>query len=272
MSTPKIYISIYDDYDYLNSPSVCSQFIKQNNKNNLLINLFLENNIQYDLSATISEYKEYFKDESQIKFLSYNRDTPIKQFIESLVSKYKALIYLCSNCLYNIGFDSFVDQQINNNKDSTIKVLVNNNQNYPTLIYKNLEIIELLRNNITIDNFLTMIPSNNSCIVNTNLVKILSIKPPIDATNKVLPNPEMFYENNNCIFAFFQGINQIQSSFIYINKNNKKLFNIEQNMMGIISSMSDDQISITWMVNIGDKIIQKSINYIKKHNGFYPIV
>jgi hypothetical protein len=269
MSTPKIYISIYDDYDYLRIPSICHQFIKQNNKNNLLINIVLENKIQYDLSATISEYKEYFKYETHIRFVSYNRDTPIRELIENLISKYKALVCLSNSCLYNSGFDRFVDEQINNNH-SVIKILVNNNQNYPTLIYKNLQIIELIRNNITIDNFLNLIPSDNNCTINSNLVKILSIKPPIDIVNKVLPNPEMFYENNNCIFAFFQGTDQIVNSFVYINKNNKKLFNIEQNMVGLISSMSNDQISITWMVNIGDKIIQKSINYTKKYNGFYP--
>jgi len=62
------------------------------------------------------------------------------------------------------------------------------------------------------------------------------------------------YENDKCLFAFFnerKNLGLVQS-YCYFNKNNQKIYNIDNNVLGTVIQHTDNDITIEWNLDSSD--------------------
>lgn len=148
-------------------------------------------------------------------------------------------------------------------------------------IHKSMQNNEIM--DIIIDNNIVGVIVSKNYLTNssleTTLYSFLNYKvknPVIDISNyaKYIPrlvsqkiikeyvsSPNVFFENNNCVFAIVgdSRTNNLQKSPCYINKQNNKIYNIDNNIIGEVLENHQDKLLIEWAINDTKKVIK----YIK---------
>ena len=261
----KIIIVPYIKDDYVYFFNIRSQISKLN---------LLQNSIVYHIFRDNRVYKQ---------FISNN--------VSSFLSENESIIY-CDDTknLYAIINDhlSEIDRTIVFQPSTVLKKDVSNiiiegeyeiiglKNNNLIKIYNKTRIIDLLRQKITVNEFVSRNEIEQKIFVCNDVLdaKKIMIQTDYDSKSeipiqKTENNTECYYEDHLCMFAKFLGSNNILSSYVYFNKNNNKIYSIYNNLLGNIINYTGNIIKVEWSVN-NEKSIK--INYEKQSNNiFKPI-
>lgn len=219
-------------------------------KNNKLLCLF-DNHLAYPL------YEQMIREDGNSSIIIRNRDTKIIDIFDSTKNQFKYFIFIHK---FNIVFNednimSLIDKNLDDD-EKILKIHVNNTHILTVLRYKN--IINMNREGCVYKNLFHMLK-----ILTSKTLKINADEYTINCYNNI---DMAFYENDTCLFAFFDQCKPlgIVGSYCYFNKNNQKIFNIENNIFGKIQKYDVDTISIQWIIANDYKIC----NYIKEDDMF----
>lgn len=161
-----------------------------------------------------------------------------------------------------------LDNYINHNKNSGIICLTKNKEIILTLI--STDTILSLPRNILCDtiiynpNKLSNVQHNK---ITNNVVDFYNPENYINNDDIPWFIGNAYYENNRCIFSIFEGVPGIWSSPCVVNKQNNKVYNINNNIAGI-ANIQKDQISIVWTL---DNRSEANVTYFKNNDRYIPI-
>lgn len=236
---------------YANSNHMCSSItyslLNQNNKINILA--LFDNYITKDL------YYNYFLTHSdQVSFIASN---PLKSnLLKEYLSKYRWFVFLSTDCLYDRDYHDEIDKFCSS---SDANLLVSP-QNYKyvsnrTVILTNQSIKQHIINEDSIDDILQTYNSPTSST--RSVISFKSI-----ALECYTSNTNVLHEDNYCLFGNFISKPQFNlvDSFVYINKNNHRVYNIANNVVGQLVNRTENSINITWQ-NDQNELISITYTY-----------
>lgn len=220
-----LFISLYNKTNHHICPSSCQQILSQTIKTNLL-NIFIECE---DVDKIYSDYFLVYHNYINLFFSQYGTKTiNIKEMLSKYINKYSYFFFLDPTILLHHNFL----QSLNNQKEydltntDSFKVYGSNIKNKPVVGFNKNGIVNVLRQDLTMDYFSTI--TINSKII-TNSISYY----PINKENE----QDIKYENELCIFCKIKEPkdSKLSDSYIYINKKNNKVYNINNNIVGDIS-------------------------------------
>jgi hypothetical protein len=248
------YIIFYNN----NEHSLCSSNVLSlsNNSNNIIYHVF---DAKYYLNDIIKKYELFFSQYStNNKFVCYDFEEKIKTIVKD-VQKYEKFVIFSSHLF--VKNNIFVSPQkktmyyISREKDAIIGV------------YDRVGIIDLIREEKTINSF----QDNLSSIKNQkdlgDLQVVLTDGIMYQNTTYTFPsdNSSVFYENENCLFSTLpMRPNGIKKSPAYFNKNNNKIYSINNNIFGNVIEYSKDILIVDWKIDDVSHICE-----YKKHNNIF---
>lgn len=274
-----IIIPYIDDDDYVYFFNIKSQINKL---------MGLQNSITYHVFKHRKAYKQ-FASNSISSFLSENEHI---LYYDNTKNLYSIVNNDLSEIDYIIVFQpsTIIKKDISGLITNGLYGLIGTKNNSLVKIYNKTKIIELLREKITIDEFV-LINGKEEFFISPDILDAKKIiaqtettlkqqhtpkaqeppqelpKIPIILENK--NNSECYYEDAFCIFGKFLGSNNILSSYAYFNKNNNKIYNIHNNLLGKIIDYNNDIIEVEWILD-DQKLI--TIKYVKQSdNVFKPV-
>jgi hypothetical protein len=244
-----LYTFIFQDHkDSYDCVGLCSQIKKTNSGNILAI---------FDNKECFDIYKEQILIEKE--YISYieKRTISIQEILKKYYHKYKYFF-----------ISKYTKVLINQN------YIHNENLTKPTVFLEEKDILgvvfsleSLLKSNLIIDNIINNnIDEKFFNIQRHNLpIKTLKVK-----NNKEIQNvnqtKNILYENQLCLFAFLQGSDNLVDSMCYFNKNNNKIYSVNNNVMGEVIYYDTENLKINWKIT---EKISKVYEYIKNENIYY---
>jgi len=255
-----IIIPYIDDNDYVYFFNIKSQINKL---------MGLQNSITYHVFKHRKVYKQ-FASNSISSFLSENEHI---LYYDNTKNLYSIVNNDLSEIDYIIVFQpsTIIKKDISGLITNGLYGLIGTKNNSLVKIYNKKKIIELLREKITIDEFV-LINEKEEFFISPDILDAKKIiaqtetnlkqqytpkaqelpqelpKIPIILENKK-NNSECYYEDAFCIFGKFLGSNNILSSYAYFNKNNNKIYNIHNNILGKIIDYNNDIIEVEWILD-----------------------
>jgi hypothetical protein len=237
-----------DSYDCL---GLCSQ-IKEIDSANIFI--VFQNKEVYE------KYKEYISVEKKeyISYISDNSKIYLYDILKNFYHKYK---YFFISKHTKIFINKNYIHKNENIKNSTIFL---EEKNISGIMFC---LEDLLKSNLKIDDII----NNNIDEKYFNIkkhplpIKILNIE-----NNQEIKNTKktenIIYENDLCLFTFLQGTGDMIGSMVYFNKNNYKIYNINNNILGEVKYYDIENLEVKWGVTEQIFVIYK---YYKKENTYY---
>lgn len=249
-------------YDAPNKASSCSTFInnfllEHKSDNNIIYHVFNQEN--YDVNYTDS-LSHFFSDIPFNTFVSIDFNSSISDLVND-IQKYERYVILQPTLL--IKKDLYKIFTI----DRFSTITPQNNSKIFIPIYSRQEFISLVKNQIPIK-LLTQekySQKNNNLVSNDIIDTYQENKIPIQETKNDQPSSNIFYDDSNCLFCLLGPKDNIPQSAIYLNKNNKKVYNINNNIFGNVIEYNKDILLIDWQIN-KDKYITQI--YRKNNNMF----
>lgn len=246
-----LYTFIFNnDTNPYNCLGICSQIKKINLANALFV---------FDNKETYDSYKEYIITEKE--YISYIADystSRISDILKSYYNRYKYfLISGHSKVLINQNY-------LINKKENLITkpIAFSDNKKILGALFS-LDL--LLKNNIDIHSLMTNIDTSLFDIQTQNLpIKVLEETK--NENIKKTENTVCLYENHNCLFAALKGSKHFIDSMAYFNKNNNKIYSVDNNVMGDVINYSENKIKIVWETTEQKKIEHE---YVKNENIYY---
>lgn len=224
------YIVLYNKDSLVHLPNVLYSFDKLYTNGDLLLSIFNhkfythEDLVIYD--SLLKPYENYHR----INYIDYTEN--FKPILESYLHKYDKFLVWNSSLLMTNSIKP-------NLSDSNIAA--KNNPNSGILILDRSQVIELIRNSFSIEYLFDQ--CNN--IKSNRITEYL-----IDQT-KLINNKEtdIFYENEHCLFCVLDNKKMLKKSVAYMNKNNNKIFNVNNNIFGTIVRYDDLNLVVEWKIN-----------------------
>lgn len=236
-----VFVCIYDQRDNLLIPSITYQLLNQKKRINLL-NIILEHD-----SDIISLYKNYFTDSTSVDFLQ--SDNQFKIFNTLYKLNYTHVIVVNKNCLYHQNFTDDVFDALKNQNISGIKSI---NSEMLCSIYEITKIVSytieellLFKYNISLDYY-----------ISSNMYTC------------TYAQSSQFYEDSNCVFCeISHRKNNLRQydSYIYVNKNNSKVYHINHSMMGYLIDNNNSVLTLNWLSD--DPKIAQTISYSRQFSN-----
>lgn len=235
-----IYICIYDQRNSLLIPSITYQLSNQKNRANLL-NIIIEHD-----SDIISLYKNYFTD-PLVDFLQSSNEFKIFNILYKL--NYTHAIVINKNCLYQRNFTEDVANTLKNQNISGIKSI---NSDMICPIYEIMKIA----------------PYSIEQLLSSKYDNSLEYHISSNMYTSTYVQSSQFYEDNNCIFCEISHMkNNLRQydSYIYVNKNNSKVYHINHSMMGYLIDNNNSVLTLNWLSD--DPKIAKTISYSRQFSN-----
>lgn len=247
-----LFISIYNQNDAILCPGFCSQISNQTIKSALL-NIFIDCPSYYN---TYSQYFNLENTETNLFFQHFNsNDITIQDSISNYINRFNYFIIinqshlLCSDFLEQVKDSQYDDE-------SARKIYSTHDKSHtPVLFFPKKAFASLLRHELSLSS-LDFIKIQHEIIIDNFYSMLPPTKPAIQP---------IVYENQYCLFCEVKenkNISQLSDSYIYINKRNNKVYNINNNVFGEITKKTDTFTEILWIVG---ETKQKSIYDIVIH-------
>jgi len=239
MKTNILFLVNYDQSDYM-----CSSinYSLGYSKEMPHIISFFENKLNKQI------YANYFNIEKNLKF--YNNNENLKEILHVYLTKYEWVIILCPESLYHDGYVQEVTKFCDKHKDlKEFAITHKNNEKITRSIAIHRTLLQHhLSQQLQINDIEAIYRSKK-------LLEDISFQ--ATPLSNVINNTSVIYEDKNCIFAKFSSVKSIElvDSFIYINKNNNKIYNIDNNIIGHLLDRTGNKIVIEWQLNDSKKQI-----------------
>lgn len=248
------YIIFYNS----NEQALCSSNVLSlsNNSNDITYHIF---DTKYYLADTIKKYESFFDKYSITnKFLSYDFKKEMKTIVKD-IQKYERFVIFSSSL--------FVKNNIFASPKNKVMYYISREKDAVVGVYNRTGIVDLIRDKKTIDSFqydLLSIKNKKDFsdyqVVITDSVLCSSSTTPDSSNDSII-----YYENNNCCFSILPARpNGIRKSPVYFNKNNNKIYNIDNNVFGNVIEYNEKVLIVEWKIN--DSVY--TCEYTKKHNVF----
>lgn len=226
----------------MNNILFIAKFNPTNSYNSVSMSKQILNN---KLLCFLSDYKSYelfsnmiLSDNNLVRVIDNN--AKITNMIEEQKNNYTHFIFIHYS---DIVFDEEKLIAIANNvKNEAVGIYIEDKHMMTIARYNDL--IELNRKNCLYKNLFKEIKNIASKKQNVGY-DIINHKNMPDIIN---------YENDKCLFAFFTertNLGLVQS-YCYFNKNNQKIYNIDNNILGTVIKYTDDDITIEWDLDTKD--------------------
>jgi hypothetical protein len=214
-----LYVTKYTNTHHM-CPSITYSLLNQNNKPNILA--VFDNYVVKDL------YYNYFMAHSS--HISFHASSPLKiSLLQQYLTKYKWFVFLSTDCLYDRDYCDEIEKFCSSPENSSFLVCPQNykySSNRTTILNNDL-VKQQIINDQNLDN---IFETYNSKLSNTkSVISFKSI-----ALDSYTANTNAFYEDSYCVFCNFMSGSQFNlvDSFVYINKNNNRVYNIANNIVG----------------------------------------
>ena len=220
----------------MNKTLFVAQFNEINSYNSLSLSRQIQKNNLFCLFNDYKSYELYNKvimNDNNQSITINNRDLKIINMFEDK----KAYSYFVFFHYTEIVFDEQKIAEIANHITKDAVGLYLENKHMLTIV-KYEHIVDLNRNGCSYKNLFNDIKNINFKKQNVGS-DIIDHKNIPDIIN---------YEDDNCLFALFDGRQDfgIVQSYCYFNKNNQKIYNIKNNILGTILEHKKDNIVIEW--------------------------
>lgn len=194
-------------------------------------------------------YYNYFINHTD-KLKLYDTDK-IQMVCKDHINKYQYFVILSNTCLYNQKYHEELTKICRNINDTTIVYPQNSEQiKDKTIIVNKQKIIEYLPGDFSIQDL------QNLYLTNNQIAKVASFQSV--SMDYTVNHNNTLYVDDYCIFGKFTNNNNygLLDSMAYINKNNNRVYNIVNNIIGYVTQQSDDTITIEWQTdNIQNPIV-----------------
>lgn len=249
-----------NDYTYYSS--ITSQIDKLSLSKDCIIYHFFSDSSIYK-KFNVKHINSFF-DSSKNIIINISSVTSIKSVIGENLSKCDQMISLCPSLI----FKKDVSKIITSNEYEFIAS--KNNMSGGIRIYNRTKILQLIRNDAGLYDVFLYTYSPREDIPFFLSSDIIDLK---EITKYEKPKENIFdsdccYEDDFCVFCYFSGYQNIVASHSYFNKNNKKIYNIKNNVMGEVIEYEKDFIEVKWNLSDG---YSKTIKYFKESNIFKPL-
>lgn len=230
-----LYVCFYQK-NLLACPGISYQMLNQTSDIELL-NICMHGN-----SEQINLYKSYFEKYSNVYFGKSDTKSRLVDLLS--INRYSHVVFLDSECLYNINFHNDILQCIAHN----IKIMYSIDKSKYTQIFTKKDVM-----NKTIYELIFTEPSLENFYISSNFDRLVKYN-------------NVFYEDGFCIFSkiiHHQQKMKYLDSHIYLNKRNNKVYNIENNIIGNIKEHTLDSLTIEWVLDSMNRT--ENLVYIKQH-------
>lgn len=225
--------------------------------NNDLLCIFSDEEYYYLYSSLLFKYG------NKIKII--NDDPSILELIGKLKQEYSHVVLL-HNTKFIIEHLNITNILNKSTQPDTIHNLIDENNKTAITIIPMSCLNELSRNNITM---FSIIMNPKNILKDNSNIRLSNYYP-----HAIIPeiqykkNKNIFYEDNNCIFAIFDQKNSLPllKSPCYINKHNQRIYSTTNSCAGEILSSSNDEYHIKWSYN--NMIYDCKYNYDKETEQF----
>lgn len=228
-------------------PSITYSLLNQNKKPNILA--VFDNCIIKDL------YYNYFV--SYSNYITFYASNVLKiNLLRDYLAKYKWFVFLSTDCLYDRDYCEEVEKFCLSSDGSNFLISPQNHKHSSskTTVFTNDFIKQQIINDEKFDNiFQTYNPALS------NIRSFISFKSV--ALDSYIVDSNTFYEDNYCVFCNFINNSKynLLDSFVYINKNNNRVYNIANNIVGQLINRTTNSMTMDWQ---NDQNQTVSINYI----------
>lgn len=246
----RLHIVFYDKFEAHYLPSCTDQFLAIKNPSDKIFHLINKEKFN---DGSLSAYRKLYKDYENINHVFIQDfDIPIKDLLKNEIQKYEnILIYSCKlsftnklkNTLNNIGF-----------------IVPENNMSISMGSYNRQGVIDIIRTDQTMSNIKYVLENGVENNPNHKTDFLIDSSKIIKSADNA--NDSVFYEDDNCLFCVLGARETISRSAAYLNKNNKKIFNINNNIFGNVMQYSGSFISVDWKIGTNNKAC-----YYHKYNG-----
>jgi hypothetical protein len=218
-------------------------------------------------SISRDTYYHYFIDNTTtLKFIKY--DNNILSNIASSYPNYNQYIFLSPLCLYDKEFTLEINKlNIKSDHQENIYYPHNNDSNnfYQfSIALKKTQFLHYANNGYGIQDLYNFIIGKNG-VPKIPLLKCISIKSVKQQTDKYV------YEDESCVFGkFIHRLNPSYDSFMYLNKNNNKIYNIANNILGHIVETKENTkiITVQWQDDIGTTNEYRFNDFTSEYESF----
>lgn len=257
-----LFISINKKLD--NAISMCYQILDQKQNNHLL-------SVFDTISIRDMVYNYFISKADYLKFIAIGDDKDTIKQIYKEFFKYDWFIFLSNKNLYDKNFGEELSNKIKKQTAKEFAIYPHNHEKHWTLGSYAIHKDEMIKH---IDKSIDEILFSK---LNSNIPNILSFQSIAYITPDIQQNGDRihFYSDDFCLFCKFMGsdIFGLQNSFVYINRRNYKVYNIVNNIAGILIDIDDDNknIQIRWEKDNNESL---DISYIfdVSYQQYIPVI
>jgi len=185
-------------------------------------------------------YNYFIEHSSQLNFITSDS---IKDITNNSLHKYEWYCFLSNDCMYNKQYTQELISTItkHNNQEYIILPQNSNNVDYATILINRSQIMQYTQQNLDLDTTRTI------CIKNSEIKSLKSFQTAI--LNYEINNDNVLYEDSQSLFGKFIDTDGLLDSMVYINKNNHRVYNISNNIIGYMTEKNGDILRIEWHTN-----------------------
>ena len=186
-------------------------------------------------------YNYFMEYTSQLSFVA---GSSIKDITERAIHKYEWYCFLSNDCMYHKGYTAELLEIISKSPDTPEFLVLPQNSNeldYAAILMNRSKILTEIQNNSDI----------NLTISNRIKDTIIKASKSFQSVliNYEIDNNSVLYEDSQSLFGKFMGTSELLDSMVYINKNNYRVYNITNNIIGYMVEKTGDIIRIEWHTN-----------------------
>lgn len=213
-------------------------------------------------------YESYFNqyNNNLIKFIcNPNNNLLINDIYHKYLPKYNWFAFLSPYILYNKNFTEELLNICSQNSDEKILSISSYNDDskiFKILVYNKNTIIDAIKNEYYIKNLF-----EEDIIKNKKNIISFSCSCWKDMEQQYLSRQTTYHNDEYSIFVkFIEPKNaNLKNSFVYINKLKHRIYNISNNIIGLIDTYENNKIKVLWSIKDGEQIDAKyEFNYNTK--------